>query len=209
MKKEEMTDYRKELKGRILVVALEMFKKNGLKAVKMDDISQNLGISKRTLYEIYPNKEDLIFETIRLSNNQAYENLAAHISETSDTMDILTEFFKMRIAESEGICPQLFDDLQYYPKVKKYFEEQKQQRSAQIYGFFLRGQQEGYFLPNIEFDIIREMHSVFSHHFMSNRIYAKYSPQTMLRTMVVVFLRGLCTEVGVKRIDELLESLGI
>lgn len=207
MKKVELTDYRKELKGKILLTALDMFTKHGLKAVKMDDISQCLGISKRTLYEIYPKKEDLIFETMKLGNKQAVERLAARISETSDTMDILTEFFKQRITEAENVNPLLFDDLQYYPHIQQYCEEQKMSRAEHVKSFFIRGQEEGYFLTNIELDIVREMHTVFSNHFLTGRMYVKYTPIAMLRACVALFVRGLCTEKGVKRIDELLASL--
>ena len=47
-----ITDYRRGLKGKILNMAMTLFVKNGIKAVKMDDIAHALGISKRTLYEI-------------------------------------------------------------------------------------------------------------------------------------------------------------
>lgn len=51
------TLYRKGLKEKILQTSMQMFKVHGIKAVKMDDIATRLSISKRTLYEIYANKE--------------------------------------------------------------------------------------------------------------------------------------------------------
>ena len=45
----KVTAYRQELKGRILKESIKEFKKNGIKQVKMDDIANNLSISKRTL----------------------------------------------------------------------------------------------------------------------------------------------------------------
>lgn len=59
------TEYREQLKGRILQSAMHEFRTNGIKQVKMDDIARKLGISKRTLYEIYGNKEDLLMEGIK------------------------------------------------------------------------------------------------------------------------------------------------
>ena len=61
----KVTAYRQELKGRILKESIKEFKKNGIKQVKMDDIANNLSISKRTLYEIYPNKEVLLLEGLK------------------------------------------------------------------------------------------------------------------------------------------------
>lgn len=56
------TIYRKELKGKILKTAMEQFLLHGIKKIKMDDIAKILGISKRTLYEIYQDKEQLLYE---------------------------------------------------------------------------------------------------------------------------------------------------
>ena len=52
------------MKDKILDTANSLFNERGVKAVKMDDISNSLSISKRTLYEIYDNKEDLLFECV-------------------------------------------------------------------------------------------------------------------------------------------------
>jgi len=51
-------DYKKEVKAKILQLATTMFFQYGIRKVKMDDIAARLKISKRTLYEIYQNKEE-------------------------------------------------------------------------------------------------------------------------------------------------------
>ena len=51
-----LSTYRQELKVRILQTAMREFKQKGIRDVRMDDIAGILGISKRTLYEIYENK---------------------------------------------------------------------------------------------------------------------------------------------------------
>ena len=59
------TTYRQELKEKILITAINLFHKHGIRSVKMDDIANELKISKRTLYEIYSNKEELLLEVVR------------------------------------------------------------------------------------------------------------------------------------------------
>ena len=49
----ETNSYRLALKDKILDAAMNAFMKRGIRAVKMDDIAQQLTISKRTLYDIY------------------------------------------------------------------------------------------------------------------------------------------------------------
>lgn len=58
------SNYRRDLKERILTVAMQAFKLRGIRNVRMDDIATTLGISKRTIYEIYSNKEELLLDGI-------------------------------------------------------------------------------------------------------------------------------------------------
>ena len=59
-----LSSYRKDLKERILVTSMRAFKERGIRSVRMDDIATTLGISKRTIYEIYSNKEELLLDGI-------------------------------------------------------------------------------------------------------------------------------------------------
>ena len=51
---------REELRRLVVSASGEMFFRNGIRQVKMDDIASKLSISKRTLYEIFANKEELL-----------------------------------------------------------------------------------------------------------------------------------------------------
>ena len=65
------TCYRQELKDKILTVAMKEFKQKGIRSVKMDDIANLLSISKRTMYEIYADKEHLLLEGV--CRNEKYK----------------------------------------------------------------------------------------------------------------------------------------
>ena len=84
------TDYKKALKGRILKTAMKAFLEQGIKAVKMDDVAQMLGISKRTLYEIYKDKEELLYQGIMLFDQNSKRSMAAFVEQASSVMDIIT-----------------------------------------------------------------------------------------------------------------------
>ena len=55
---------RVELKDRIIETASEAFTAHGIKSITMDDIAASLGISKRTLYEVFQDKESLLTQCI-------------------------------------------------------------------------------------------------------------------------------------------------
>ena len=81
--------YRQELKERILNTATVMFHKHGIKSVKMDDIASHLSISKRTLYEIYANKEDLLFEVVTHHENKTHEQIEKFDGHGKNVIDII------------------------------------------------------------------------------------------------------------------------
>ena len=58
--KKTITAYKKGLREVILETAMKAFQEKGIRAVKMDDIAEKLAISKRTMYEIYATKEELL-----------------------------------------------------------------------------------------------------------------------------------------------------
>ena len=72
-----ITAYRENLRNKILNTAMTLFKQRGIKAVRMDDIATEMGISKRTLYEIYSNKEDLLYECVKNDGKTMTERLSA------------------------------------------------------------------------------------------------------------------------------------
>lgn len=56
-------------KERIIDQAMHMFVSQGIKSVRMDDIAQQLGVSKRTLYEMFGDKEGLLYLAMERYSN--------------------------------------------------------------------------------------------------------------------------------------------
>lgn len=74
----------------IVEQALQMFLQEGIKSVRMDDIAQRLGISKRTLYELFGDKETLLYEAMLHYRDQT---ACDHAKITETAHDVLEEMF--------------------------------------------------------------------------------------------------------------------
>ena len=61
---------KRQVKEKVACVAAEAFMRKGIKNVKMDDIAATLSISKRTLYELYSDKEELLLEVVKLHREE-------------------------------------------------------------------------------------------------------------------------------------------
>ena len=134
------TEYREQLKDRILNLAMQEFYVNGIKRVKMDDIAKKLVISKRTLYEIYNKKENLLLEGIKMSECLCENHMEKFQQEkTPDVMDILVEFYKVQMERVRMINPLFFVELHKYSKIVSYLNKQHELRRHKSQKFFVRG----------------------------------------------------------------------
>ena len=116
------TAYRRALKGRILDAALKAFIERGVKAVRMDDVAQSLSISKRTLYEIYKDKEELLYQSILKFDQDSKRSMAAFVQQAPSVMDIIIEAYKRRVLRTGSVNPLFYEDIQKYPIVSEYLE---------------------------------------------------------------------------------------
>ncbi|MFI5346558.1 MAG: TetR/AcrR family transcriptional regulator [Elusimicrobiota bacterium] len=73
-----------ETRKRIVATALQHFMAAGFSAVTMDDLAHELGMSKKTLYEFFPGKIDLLRATTRLRNDGCRAEMEAIASEKLD-----------------------------------------------------------------------------------------------------------------------------
>ena len=98
--------YRQDLKERIVKVAMDQFKSRGVRNVKMDDIAGALSISKRTLYEVFPNKEELLIWGVRLDEERRKQMMKSFVEENNPgVMDVILKFYhaQMEAIFSESV----------------------------------------------------------------------------------------------------------
>ena len=118
-----VTAYREELKQKILYTAMSLFKEKGIKAVRMDDIATKMVISKRTLYEIYSNKEDLLYECIKNDNEILMKKIADYASMAENEMAVVAFFIRTKLKDLGSINPLFFSEMEKYERILAFFKE--------------------------------------------------------------------------------------
>lgn len=196
--------YREALKEKILSTAMDAFVQKGVKAVKMDDIANSLSISKRTLYEIYGNKEDLLFEGVRKHYQQRQEEMRRFSEGDVSVMDVILHSFRLTIEEFKFTSPAFFSDLLKYPKILKFFEEDKKNSQEQFLDFLRRGIAEGYFRNDVNYDLIVCILESQHRYIMMSQLYNRYSMEEIFYNLIFVSLRGICTNKGIEVLDNFL-----
>ena len=197
---------RQPLKLKILETAIELFKKNGIKSIRMDDIAANLSISKRTLYEIYSNKEVLLLECIKHNDKLIADDLMEYAEKAENEIDIIVHFMKNRMHDWDSINHAFFIDIHKYPTVVEYIQAAHATRHEHSTDFFNRGVEHGFFVHSFNFEIIQKIFDITMQHVIETEMYKNFSLKEIFQNLVLLTLRGCCTEKGLKQLDRMLEE---
>lgn len=198
--------HRQELKFKILRCAMPLFKEKGIKAVRMDDIANTLSISKRTLYEIYDNKEDLLLAGVRMDSDDMEKRLQDYAMTAENEIDIVVTFFKIKFADLDNISPTFLRDLDKYEKVRAFLKECHENQRNKSIDFIRQCVERGYFVPNINYEIIQDICDSHINSSITNALYEKFTIRDIFYNFFFVLLRGFCTEKGISMLDQYLKK---
>lgn len=199
-----ITNYRHTLRERILHEAMGAFMKQGIRAVKMDDIASRLAISKRTLYELYANKEDLLMEGVTQHHQCQLQDMHDYAATGANVMDILLHAFQQKVKEINETNPQFYSDIEKYPRLVEYLESHKVADQEQFIQFLRRGVAEGYFCEGPNYELIANIVNMQSRYVMAQQLYRKHSMRGVFYNLIYISLRGLCTHKGMEVVDAFL-----
>ena len=121
---------RVELRERIILAAVELFTTNGIKSITMDEIAASLGISKRTLYEVFPDKETLLEECILKSQKDGDIFVKGVIETSSNVLEVLLRCYQWSIERFHATYnPQIQISAESETKRSIFREKDKTKRS--------------------------------------------------------------------------------
>ena len=202
-KKKTITAYKKGLREVILNTAMKAFAEKGIRAVKMDDIAESLTISKRTMYELYATKEELLYEGVKAYRERQKAKIA-ELGKGKDLMEILMKYYRIKVEEGHSTSQAFYNDLVKYPRVFRYLNREKMHTRENLLKFFERGVYEGYFRDDINYELAARLFDAIGRYVMEQRLYSQYSIEELFTSLSFVSLRGLCTEKGLQKLERLL-----
>ena len=111
---------------RIRQKAHDLFMRYGFRSVSMDDIAQNLGMSKKTIYQYFEDKDELIAAVVK---DDIYKNQATCENDRKISVNAIHEMFlamDMVVEMFRTMNPSLLYDMQkYHPKAFQIFSTHK------------------------------------------------------------------------------------
>lgn len=191
---------RVELRERIILAAVELFTTNGIKSITMDEIAASLGISKRTLYEVFPDKETLLEECILKSQKDGDIFVKEVIETSNNVLEVLLRCYQWSIERFHATNKKFFEDIKKYPKA---YQLMKNNRSSEdTVNFFKEGVKQGIFRDDVNFAIINLLVRDQLDLLMNSDICNEYSFLEVYESIMFTFLRGISTEKGARVLED-------
>lgn len=184
-----------------------LFMSRGCKSLTMDDIASQNGISKRTLYEQFKDKSTLLEACIIYMDDIMTKNIAEHQKLSKNILELILRIYDFQTDAIMDMHDNFFSEVnKYFPDVYQRTISKIRERSFEnTEKMLILGQIEGVFIKDISNPkntaiVINEMiRTVLSSEIVTK---FKYSKTEILKNIMLVYLRGLSTEIGRKTIDE-------
>ena len=194
-----------DLREKILRTSTNLMMSIGPQSVTMDMVARDCGISKRTLYETFPNKHNLISDVIKY-NQQLYNVKFTQIFEQSaNSFEALMGVYTIAREFIQRISPVFLADIKrLYPEV---FDEYKAQEVDHILSFaniIKRAKDEGLVLPGIKSKIAAFVfnNNMKTLHRMQDFPFPEYTATEVFDGAFLNFMRGMATIKGQEIIED-------
>jgi AcrR family transcriptional regulator len=194
-------------KEHIIEIAAKLFKTYGIKSVTMDTLANELGISKRTIYEIFSDKDELLMAVLERMALQQKELVKRVSDESENSIVAIFRMLEISINSFQSLSPAFQSDL------KKYHHDVLIKNSEKIempdyrnhFQIIEKGVKEGFFRKDINSDLVNRCLYNLGRAIMDNELFPfdLFSRRDVIRNIFVNYLRGISTPKGLSLINKL------
>ncbi|GAB3892627.1 TetR/AcrR family transcriptional regulator [Spirosoma agri] len=188
------------MKERILAETERLFWRYGVRSVTMEDIAKQLGISKKTIYQHFTDKEQILYQVLqdKLVKNQSEMDCMA-ISTDNPVEEILHVLTIMQ-KHTDRVSPNLLIDIKrHYPQAFALFRQYKERHIMQsILDNIQKGMQQGLYRTDINPAIMARLRVEQIELAFNNDIFPtdEFSMMEIQHELIHHFVRGMLTEKG-------------
>ncbi len=199
-----------ELRERILQEARQEFFRYGVRNVTMDGIATELGISKRTVYETFKDKTELIQTCLKELSLEHERKNREVIQTSSNVIDAIFTFMQEGIKAMSSIKPVFFFDMKkFYPEIWGPMQKSNIENAYNLTHKLLRkGVNEGLFRKEINIRIVSKLFHEQMNLISNSTVFPpdEFDFSEVFQNLVINFMRGISTQKGIELIDQILEK---
>ena len=191
---------------RIISGGEELFLKAGIKSVTMDDIAKHLGMSKKTIYQFFRDKNELVIALVQKKLKEDEDKMVEIVAKSGNVIEGMINMMKCSEDIFSRINPIVIHDLQkYHPDAWKQFQNFKSGVIVQTLEELLKkGIEQGYIRADIDVKIIARMRMIQVEMGFNTAIFphSEFNVWKVQQQFHEHFNYGICTLEGYKLLDE-------
>lgn len=198
------------MKDTIVLKSSDMFLTLGFKSVTMDDIASEMGISKKTIYQYFSNKNDLVeavtaylFETISCG----IDKICA-LNQNPIEEHFLIKDFVLKNLKDESTSP-MHQLQKFFPKIhKNLMARQFEKMDDCVIDNLSKGVKLGIFRADINIDLIGRFYFAGMTSIKDVDLFNpnKFNTKLVQNTYLEYHLRGICTEKGIQLLETIIDK---
>jgi AcrR family transcriptional regulator len=195
----------------ILERVRELFYKHGVRSVSMDDISRDIKISKKKLYQIFSSKKELVERLLELERQNFEIIFDTNNFDGVNALDILLIVSKELGERFKGVSPSMtFDLKKYYPDV---YHAHVEERIEFIFGKIRinldKGIKQGMYRDDLSTELLARLYIRRLIDLHNPEIFPadKFSFQTLFEVMFDNFIRGIVNEAGISYYEQQIQKV--
>jgi TetR/AcrR family transcriptional regulator, cholesterol catabolism regulator len=189
----------------------EIFMKYGIRSVSMDDISRELGMSKKTLYQHFLNKSDLVKQVLHFNQEDFEIKIANILNENHNAVDDLLYISLIINSHMEEVNLAFTFDLQkYYPDLYREFLDKKRNfASHYLTNNILKGIRENLYRNDLNVELLAKLYVQKIEDLHDPQFYdkEKISFGEVFQVMFENHIRGIANENGIKYFEDRKKTL--
>ncbi|MCR9264342.1 TetR/AcrR family transcriptional regulator [Maribacter sp. PR1] len=199
---------RNNSKNIILERSANMFFNYGIQNISMDDIAKKCGVSKKTIYKYFENKDDLVHQVIGVQLKELKEEIFKNKQVSENALKELILFFDYIKELSFKISASFGKELKkYYPTI---FLEVIKHKNTIITHFLIenisKGKEEGFYKMDINTEEFCESFNDISKIIFLDGFVNPEINQNVLKFLNSLFLHRLVSVKGLKTLNELTKN---
>ncbi len=195
-------------KQEFLQKAFKLFIRYGIKSVTMDDISHELGISKKTLYEWVKDKHELVAQV--LDHSQHCSEKEKQQNKEQSALNKLFSVYEFVVTLLKEHNPSFDYDLKkYYPDLyEKFYQIRREKMIEGMKQNLVQGINEGVYRKDLNVEFISKLHLLNVESIQNSDIFNEYmSPINLFREMFKFYLRAIANPDKLNLIDQKIKEM--
>jgi len=200
-------------KHNILITAISLFKKYGLQGVTMNDVAQQLGISKKTLYVYFSSKEALLCGSVQLFINQMNLTIEDTVTSHEHPLQKILKISIKLLAEFSSMDSVYFYTLnKTYPKVIQLIESFRNEFiNTHLQPLFIAAYEQKCFSKDVDIDLFMKIRflKIDQHYFELKTVAPDIVLKECFYHLVAYQLIGICTSTFQNTCKEFIEEISI